>query len=267
MPKLKAYTGKDGYYISARPSNIGNITYQVNPNIWEFLEELGYGDESEIEWGLLKPLRVAGLIYTNNSGVSDDDEGVPGLDPTKLTAMSTEEVEEILNYLKKRSGLNVAARKKIETYIEDYRTNSSDSDNDELTSEIKYAVKSALSNGWEVSDVTVARELAWNVFSKVPTTQVRETTIKIYLVKNSKLLGVEIPDSGSSVTHTITVVEPKNEGQTIPKNSTEWKTERKGQYDWNISIEILEHKAALAKALQETLTRFGISLGTAPELA
>jgi len=60
MPTLKAYVNDDGYYINARPSDAGNVTYQVDPSIWDFLEKMDYSHGSEIEWGLIKPFRLAG---------------------------------------------------------------------------------------------------------------------------------------------------------------------------------------------------------------
>lgn len=105
MPTFKSYVNDDGYYINARPSDVGNITYQVDADASDFILELGYEHEDELPWGIVKPLRVVGLVYTNSQGVSEDDEGVPGLDPSKLALMSVSERKELLEYLKGRGDL------------------------------------------------------------------------------------------------------------------------------------------------------------------
>lgn len=106
MPTFKSYVSDPGYYINARPSDVGNITYQVDSEAADFILKLGYEDEDELPWGVVKPLRVAGLIYTNQQGVTEADEDIPGLDPSKLPSMSKREREELLEYLDGRGDID-----------------------------------------------------------------------------------------------------------------------------------------------------------------
>jgi hypothetical protein len=71
------YVNNDGYYITARPSDVGNITYQTSKEAEELLVEIGYEDGDDIPWGVINPLRAAGLVYTNGQGVDDLQEGCP----------------------------------------------------------------------------------------------------------------------------------------------------------------------------------------------
>lgn len=106
MPTFKSYVNDPGYYINARPSDVGNITYQVDAEAADFILKLGYESDDELPWGVVKPLRKAGLVYTNNQGVTEDDEGVPGLDPSKLASMSKQEREELIEYLDGRGDID-----------------------------------------------------------------------------------------------------------------------------------------------------------------
>lgn len=106
MPVLNSYVDDDGYYITAHPSDVGNITYQVTPDAAQILTDLGYGDRDDLPWGLIHPLRSADLIYTNGQGVKDELDGVPDLDPTKLEQLSSDEVEELLTYLESRKDVS-----------------------------------------------------------------------------------------------------------------------------------------------------------------
>ncbi|WP_049905879.1 hypothetical protein [Halorubrum californiense] len=106
MPTFKTYVNKQGYYINARPSDVGNMTYQVDTEAADFILKLGYEHEDELPWGVVKPLRVAGLIYTNQQGVAEDNEDIPELDPSKLASMSNLEQDKLLAYLDGRGDID-----------------------------------------------------------------------------------------------------------------------------------------------------------------
>jgi hypothetical protein len=125
VPTFKSYVNKDGYYINARPSNVGNITYQIDPEAAAFVRKLGYDSDDELPWGIVKPLRVAGLIYTNEQGVAADDEGVPGLDPDKLPTLSDTEREKLAAYLDERGDVSAAVRDRFRSLLD---TGTSDAD-------------------------------------------------------------------------------------------------------------------------------------------
>jgi|APHM01.1.fsa_nt_gi hypothetical protein len=102
MPTFKSYVNDKGYYIHARPSDTGNITYQTTPETDEFLKKLEYTDNDDLPWGLINPLRAAGLIYTEGQGTGAELDDAPELDPSKLTTMSADEAEKLLSYLQSR---------------------------------------------------------------------------------------------------------------------------------------------------------------------
>lgn len=82
------------------------MTYQVDTEAADFILKLGYEHEDELPWGVVKPLRVAGLIYTNQQGVAEDNEDIPELDPSKLASMSNLERDKLLAYLDGRGDID-----------------------------------------------------------------------------------------------------------------------------------------------------------------
>lgn len=105
MPTFKSYVSKEGYYINARPSDIGNVIYQIKSTAEDFVCDLGYEDGNELPWGIVKPLCAAGLVYTNSQGVEDVAGDVPDLDPTRLPELSETEAKQLLSYLEQRSDI------------------------------------------------------------------------------------------------------------------------------------------------------------------
>jgi hypothetical protein len=77
MPTLKKRVGEMStlhprqtkYYILAKPPEIGNITYQVDPRAVEFLTEAReYGDDDKLPWSIVHPLRQIRDLYTLDEG-------------------------------------------------------------------------------------------------------------------------------------------------------------------------------------------------------
>jgi hypothetical protein len=118
MPVFHSYVNDDGYYITARPSDVGNITYQTTKEADQLLSELGYGDEDELPWGIINPLRSADLIYTNNQGVDRDREDAPDLDPSKLPELTESEVQKLLDYFSSRGDIPDHICRQLEEKIE-----------------------------------------------------------------------------------------------------------------------------------------------------
>ena len=253
MPTLKAYVSKDGYYINARPSDVGNVTYQVDKSIWEFLEKMDYGHESEIEWGLIKPFRLAGLIYTEGGGVDDINDDIPELDPSKLSSLSVEALNELLEYIESRTDLSPTVKEKIKSYIREHGSHKST----ELADEIRETVDTVLDHtdrqpSWNTQEVAVDSKIAqqWKI-----------TDIEIRTVRKT---FIPTPTGPPEIAHRISVIEPTDDRDT--ENYTTWETGIKGGNSWDLSIIALEQKAALAKTLKERLTELGLKLGAPPEL-
>lgn len=116
MPTLNAYVNDDGYYINARPSNIGNITYQLTSPATTFLLDLGYTDNDDLPWGIVSPLRSIGHIYTNKQGVSDglNDES---LDADLLPELSDDEARKLLAYLNNQSDVPDSILTNLEQHV------------------------------------------------------------------------------------------------------------------------------------------------------
>lgn len=75
MPTLHRRTGErihpkqTDYYIIAHPPDVGYVTYQVTKRPRDFLvEDLDYGDEAELAWSLVHPLRQIKDLYTLDEG-------------------------------------------------------------------------------------------------------------------------------------------------------------------------------------------------------
>jgi hypothetical protein len=118
VPVFHSYVNEDGYYITARPSDAGNVTYQTSPEADQLLVELDYGDEDQLPWGIINPLRAADLIYTNNQGVDDARENAPGLDPSKLSEMTDGEARKLMNYFESRGDISDEIYDQLQEKIE-----------------------------------------------------------------------------------------------------------------------------------------------------
>lgn len=98
MPTLNEYANKDGYYILARPSDTGNITYQLKPRGEQIVEKVGYQDGEEIGWQVISALKVPNLVYTGDEGTTDDNLSV-NLDNEEIDALSKEDAKKLLDEL------------------------------------------------------------------------------------------------------------------------------------------------------------------------
>jgi hypothetical protein len=119
MPVFKSYVNDKGNYIRARPSDTGNITYQTSPEADEFLQKLEYADDDDLPWGIINPLRAAGLIYTEGQGTEPDMDDAPELDPSELATISSDEAEKLLSYLQSRGDVPNEVYEQLRGIIED----------------------------------------------------------------------------------------------------------------------------------------------------
>jgi len=207
---------------------------------------MDYSHGSEIEWGLIKPFRLAGLIYTEGGGVDDIADEIPELDPSKLSELSDDAIETLLEYIESRGDLSPSLKEKIRAYIIENGSHKST----DLTDEIQKAVDSTLGFTWKSQSVTVDSEKVQHW---------RTTDIKI------KIKKVFFPsDSDTQITHTISVTEPVDEVAT--ENYTTWETNIEGDNSWRIGITALQQKADLAEKLKQILTDQGLKLGAPPKL-
>lgn len=127
MPTLNRYTDGDGYYIKARPSNAGNITYQIAPFAEQILRELGYDDGDNLPWEVIKPLRLADLIYTKGQGTSEEIP-FPNRDSSKLGSIEWQKVTEIIEQILSNLDVSEAVKEDLLEYAAQFDTDELDSE-------------------------------------------------------------------------------------------------------------------------------------------
>jgi hypothetical protein len=125
MPVFKSYENNKGNYIYARPSDTGNVTYQVTPKAEDFIQKLGYTDDDNLPWGIINPLRAAGFIYTEE-GTEPCLDDAPELDPSELVTISADEAEKLLSYLQSRGDVPDEIHEQLRETIEESQTTNND---------------------------------------------------------------------------------------------------------------------------------------------
>lgn len=106
MPTLKEYKNKKGHYINAWVSEGGNVTYQVEPEASTILTKIGYQDQDELPWVVIRALRVVGVVgiggNENRSGIGSDD-----FEPeAELDDVSSDIAERLYSELEQLSRIN-----------------------------------------------------------------------------------------------------------------------------------------------------------------
>jgi len=246
MPVLKSYVNNDGYYINARPPDIGNITYQVHPSLWTFLEEMGYRDESEVEWSLVRSFRMAGLVYTEGQGVDDNiDEDIPELDPTKLSDLSENGIQELMEYIDSRDDLDEETKRRIRDYILDNREDGSADFSSDLQKEVEAILETGeFEDDWQIDDISMSEEKVQHWL---------ETKIEIRLRE-----WFPMGEGQLQVVHIFTNLTPVDQG--VDDYLTTWKTNARGDITWRQTLDVLQQKAVLAKRVTQLMRENGYTL-------
>lgn len=108
MPTLKRRTNPNStphprqtaYYIHAYPSDVGNITYQVDARAAEFLTETcGYSDGDALSWSLVQPLRQLRDLFTLDEGRPREHSGDDGPDRVTVPDLDQKTRRELVAYL------------------------------------------------------------------------------------------------------------------------------------------------------------------------
>lgn len=118
MPTINEYKDGSGFYILARPSQVGNITYQVSAVAERILKKLGYEDGDEVDWRTVKALKVTDLVYTGEQGVS----GPASVDfsaeiEDAMDNLTEQEAEELLDEMRERASLSNAQLTDVEDIL------------------------------------------------------------------------------------------------------------------------------------------------------
>ncbi|NUB91167.1 hypothetical protein HT576_09055 [Haloterrigena sp. SYSU A121-1] len=99
MPTINSYVDEEGYYIRARPSGAGNITYKIkdegNPVVWKH----GLRDGDEISWSTIQSFKALGIIYTEESGTLGPDDFKPDPEQLEKTELPESDAEELFGIL------------------------------------------------------------------------------------------------------------------------------------------------------------------------
>lgn len=74
MPTIREYKNKPGYYIYARPSDVGNVTYGIDEVAYPIFKKLGYTHGDPISWRIIRVLKILDLDDTDEGGVTPDVE-------------------------------------------------------------------------------------------------------------------------------------------------------------------------------------------------
>jgi hypothetical protein len=238
VPVFRAYVNDSGYYITARPSDVGNITYQTTAEADRFLTNLDYEDEDDLPWGLINPLRSAGLIYTEGEGVEADLDNAPDLDPEKLATLSAEEAEELLAYIESRKDLPEHVLAHLQDIISDRE--------DGIAATISTAVEERFSNTRE----SVAVD--WDDGHDSPAPR-----IDISLVVSRSMEDVlSSPDSKGEVEHFLYLDSVDGEERTI----TKWTVMHDFGEDWAGIARAYETKVGIMYAIENANEKLPFNL-------
>lgn len=117
MPTINEYADKSGYYIRARPSDAGNITYQIKEGGYPVIDERDLTDGDEITWQTIQSLKAADFIYTEESGTLGTDDFAP--DPSQLenTELSETEARDLFRRYKDDYELSRVTLKQIRSAL------------------------------------------------------------------------------------------------------------------------------------------------------
>jgi len=74
VPTIREYKNKPGYYIYARPSDAGNVTYGIDEVAYPIFEKSGYTHRDPISWRIIRVLKILGLDDTDGEGATPDVE-------------------------------------------------------------------------------------------------------------------------------------------------------------------------------------------------
>lgn len=117
MPTVNTYVNERGYYIRARPSGIGNITYKIEKEGHPVLREYGLSDGDEIAWSTIQSLKTLGVIYTEQSGTLGPDDFRPDPEQLEKTKLTESEAEELFSIIVSRFKISAKKRGEIRSTL------------------------------------------------------------------------------------------------------------------------------------------------------
>jgi hypothetical protein len=117
VPTINKYTDEEGYYIRARPSGAGNITYKIkdegNPVVWKH----GLRDDDEISWSTIQSFKALGIVYTEQSGTLEPDDFEPDPKQLEKTTLAESDARELFSIITAQFDLSQEERAEIRSIL------------------------------------------------------------------------------------------------------------------------------------------------------
>jgi len=118
MPTINKYANEEGYYIRARPSSAGNITYKIkdegNPVVWKH----GLRDNDEISWSTIQSFKALGIVYTEQSGTLEPDDFEPDPEQLEKTTLAESDARELFSIITTQFDLSQEERAEIRSILD-----------------------------------------------------------------------------------------------------------------------------------------------------
>lgn len=117
MPTINSYANDEGFYIRARPSNAGNITYKIkeegNLVVWKH----GLRDGDEISWSTIQSFKALGIIYTEQSGTLGPDDFRPDPEQLEKTELTESDAQDLFSIIISQFELTKEERTEIRSIL------------------------------------------------------------------------------------------------------------------------------------------------------
>jgi hypothetical protein len=117
VPTINSYANKQGYYIRARPSSTGNITYKIKNKGNPIVRKYGLKDGDEISWSTIQSFKALGVIYTEKSGTLGPDDFEPDPEQLEKTELFESDAKELFSVITTQFELSAEERTEIRSIL------------------------------------------------------------------------------------------------------------------------------------------------------
>lgn len=267
VPTFNKKSGKNEYFVLARPPDAGNITYQVAPGAKELLKNLDYRDGDDLPWGIVKPLRIAGLLHTKGEGPTPDidEQDLPQLDPSELEYAGADEKETVLDFLESQNLLSGAKLEEIREYFGvSLDRDLQKRDVDAMMGDFQ-GYEELIKSEFQNSDLTLT-----NIHFKV-----KDLGFALHISTSEKEASTPVvelrqitSELGSGVDHTLRVVEdrPWNSVSQDEVGIDEWVVKEEGELTWQNYSEVYRSIGQVLQVLDKSSQVMDFPLGDPDEI-
>lgn len=255
MPYLYEYKNNPGYYIRARPPEVGNINYKIEEKGYPLIEDLGLPEEEEISWDTIKVLKALKLIYTDESGTLGPGEGFePDPEEVEKLSLSTEEAEKLLNTIRDHRRLTPSELKEIQSIL---RLDTSKERSNLDIDAVKDAISDAISRQIENEEIPIQETLDC-------THREVKHSVGVIRTADNAVGGISVsfnpgeePRLNPALTHHI--------GLSEEAGIEWWKIGVKADLTWETRAELCRQKGHLLKIVVESLDKEMVDIGSPEE--